>query len=277
MIPLHKLERLPRSQRLRKSAKMLTEAEFRLVSGRPMGWAEQDYLVKISLMLQADGEFSPEAAAEITAAAAELTGALRSETDSPRLPRRPLNALRHIVNREIGQQIADWDFMNEAGELSREGRAAFSGVRLFLEDIRSPFNVGAIFRTAESFGVERIFVSPLGASPDHPRAVRSAMGCVGLVPWEQVEIGGLSGPIFAMETGGIPIDEFDFPVNGTMIVGSEELGVSPKALAIADASAGRVTIPTYGAKGSLNVSVAFGIVMRTWAERVISGSACYPT
>ncbi len=277
MIPLHKLERLPRSQRLRKIAKTLTEAEFRLAEGRPMGWAEQDYLVKVAVLLSADAEFSTEAATEIAAATAELAQSLSPESGASRLPRRPLNALRHIVNREIGLQIADWDLIDETGELARAGRTAFPGVGLFLEDIRSPFNVGAIFRTAESFGVERIFVSSLGASPDHPRAVRSAMGCVGLVPWERGDIGSLAGPIFAMETGGIPVDTFDFPANGTMIVGSEELGVSPKALAIADASAGRVTIPTYGAKGSLNVSVAFGIVMRLWAERILSGSACYPT
>ncbi|GHU63326.1 hypothetical protein FACS189445_6570 [Spirochaetia bacterium] len=50
-----------------------------------------------------------------------------------------------------------------------------------------------------------------------------------------------------------------------MILGSEELGVSPQALAAADASLGRLSIPTYGAKGSLNVSVAFGIALQAWA------------
>ena len=50
-----------------------------------------------------------------------------------------------------------------------------------------------------------------------------------------------------------------------MIIGSEELGVSPNALARADASLGRVSIPILGAKGSLNVSVAFGIAMHAWA------------
>jgi TrmH family RNA methyltransferase len=51
-----------------------------------------------------------------------------------------------------------------------------------------------------------------------------------------------------------------------MIVGSEELGVSPEALRKADASLGRVSIPTIGAKGSLNVAVAFGIAMQSWLQ-----------
>jgi TrmH family RNA methyltransferase len=73
-------------------------------------------------------------------------------------------------------------------------------------------------------------------------------------------------PVFALETGGIPLAEFPFPRQGLLIAGSEELGISPQAMAVADASLGRVSIPCYGAKGSLNVSVAFGIVMQAWAE-----------
>jgi tRNA G18 (ribose-2'-O)-methylase SpoU len=72
-------------------------------------------------------------------------------------------------------------------------------------------------------------------------------------------------PFFALETGGTGIAQFPFPRWAVMIVGSEELGVSAQGLAAADASLGRVSIPSYGAKGSLNVSVAFGIVMHAWA------------
>jgi TrmH family RNA methyltransferase len=69
-----------------------------------------------------------------------------------------------------------------------------------------------------------------------------------------------------METGGVPLEEFPFPRRAVLIVGSEELGVSPRGLAAADASLGRVSIVTFGAKGSLNVSAAFGIAMQAWAQ-----------
>jgi TrmH family RNA methyltransferase len=184
------------------------------------------------------------------------------------LERRAVNALRHIVNGEVGKQTADWDFVDGEGRLSAEKRTVLPGVRVYLEDIRSPYNVGSIFRAAESFGAERLYLSPLCASPEHPRAARSSMGCSLLVPWERARLEETGGPYFALETGGTFLDEFPFPENGVLIVGSEELGVSPEALALAEASLGRVSIPTIGAKGSLNVSVAFGIAMREWCSRL---------
>jgi TrmH family RNA methyltransferase len=146
-------------------------------------------------------------------------------------------------------------------------------MQVYLEDIRSPFNVGSMFRAAESFGVEKIWLSPFCADPRHKRAERTAMGCVDVLPWERLsndpfavsqEKPFTERAIFALETGGTPLEDFSFPKRGILIAGSEELGVSPGALAAADTSLGRVSISTYGAKGSLNVSVAFGIVMHAW-------------
>jgi TrmH family RNA methyltransferase len=70
--------------------------------------------------------------------------------------------------------------------------------------------------------------------------------------------------VFALELGGTPIDRFNFPRGGVVLVGSEELGLSPEAIRLADAQGGRVSIPLGGAKRSLNVSVAFGILMHAW-------------
>jgi TrmH family RNA methyltransferase len=128
-----------------------------------------------------------------------------------------------------------------------------------------------MFRSAESFGIEKVLLSPLCADPHHPRAERTAMGCVSIVPWqrinlEEIIISEIEGPLFVLETGGTNIDEFDFPEKGTMIVGSEELGASPKALELAEKSLGRLTIQTFGAKGSINAGTAFGIALQAWAN-----------
>jgi TrmH family RNA methyltransferase len=137
-----------------------------------------------------------------------------------------------------------------------------------------------MFRAAESFGIEKLWLSPLCADPRHRRALRSAMGCVDALPWERREAEEALGPpragegealpCFALETGGIDIAEFTFPRRGTLIVGSEELGVSPETLERADASLGRLSIRTWGAKGSLNASVACGIALQRWAEALSS-------
>jgi TrmH family RNA methyltransferase len=282
MIPIYKLEKLPRSQRLRKLAKIFSEAEYRIGRGEPLP-VSAACLGEFMVLLAGETFASPAAAPALDAAASvireagqrlaerlpcqDLAGSLDSANtaDDPLL--RALNTVRHILLAETGRQTADWDFFDHRGRLDPEKRRSFSGMRVYLEDIRSPYNVGAMFRTAESFGAEKICLSPLCADPRHPRASRTAMGCVSVLPWEWVEnlvcLG--EGPFFALETGGIPLPEFRFPAKAVMLAGSEELGLSPKALELADSSLGRVTIPSYGAKGSLNVSVAFGIVMQAWA------------
>ena len=181
-----------------------------------------------------------------------------------------LEDLYYHVLGVLGITVADWDIQDSRTGKFAAGARTVLPVRPYLDRIRSPYNVGAIFRTAESFCCDRVLVAPESASPHHDRAIRTARGCMEVLPWQWVdpdELGGY-GPFFALESGGTPIDEFDFPAAGTVIVGSEEMGVSPELLAMADGSLGRVTIPTYGVKGSLNVSVAFGILMQWWICRV---------
>jgi TrmH family RNA methyltransferase len=139
-------------------------------------------------------------------------------------------------------------------------------MEIYIEDVRSPFNVGSLFRTAEAFGAQRILLSPRTPLPNHPRALRTSLGAVSVLPWEQVELSALESMsgVFALEVGGTSIDNFTFPRRGIVLVGSEELGLSPDALRLADRQYGRVSIPLGGAKRSLNVSVAFGILMHAW-------------
>ena len=287
MIPLHKLIKLPRSQRLRKAAKIMGEAERRFAGTGRLEPDEAEYLGSVVELLAGDEVFSPAQVQALKTAHADLISA--SDLISAGAFRRALNTVYQLLMAETGRYPSDWDFIEFSGALDPTKRRPFPGMQVYLEDIRSPFNVGSMFRAAESFGTEKVWLSPLCADPRHKRAERTAMGCVDVLPWQRLphdpfagpEPAGsedttlkegdvsalpfLEGPFFTLETGGIPLADFSFPPRGIMIAGSEELGVSPRALAAADASLGRVTIPSYGAKGSLNVSVAFGIVMQAWA------------
>jgi len=311
VIPLYKLEKLPRHQKLRKIAKIFTLAENRLctalkadettlatstssvtkppirrlsLSKPPIiqnifNFSELAFYADVSKLLASDALFPDnvkkafEEAADIFTAASGFAAASALATqESPIQIRRALNNVKHLLLAATGRDQSDWDFTSSDGRLDAAGRQVFGGMRVYLEDIRSPFNVGAMFRTAEIFGVEKIFLSPFCADPRHRRAERTAMGCADILPWERRyffdgdENPALPFPVFALETGGVPIDKFPFPRNGLLIAGSEELGVSPRALAAADASLGRVSIPVYGAKASLNVSVAFGIALQAWTK-----------
>jgi len=292
MIPPQKFIRLPRSLRLRKAAKIAGEAEQLFIVSGYLPKEEAEYLGMILELLAGDESFAPEISTALKTARMDLKS---PDSDKGKI-RRVLNTVHYILMAETGLYQSDWDLVESSGALDSSRRRPFPGMQVYLEDIRSPFNVGSMFRTAESFGVEKLWLSSLCADPRHKRAQRTAMGCVDVLTWERLSLDPFAGPeetlalpmnaeisatketkaivssfsdcpIFALETGGIPLAEFPFPSRGILIAGSEELGVSPQALAAADSSLGRVTIPMYGAKGSLNVSVAFGIVMQAWSQR----------
>lgn len=166
----------------------------------------------------------------------------------------------------LGESVADWDLRDSSGQIDWEKRRVFSH-SLYLDHLRSPYNVGSIFRSSEAFGVESIILSPGSASPLHERAKRTARGTVDGLNWRMGEIDSLSGPFFALETGGVDITEFNFPQKGVCIIGSEEDGVSPEALEKAESSLGRVSIKQFGVKGSINVASAVAILLHYWAEK----------
>ena len=261
MITLRKLSSLPGGTRTRKTVSLVKDLEGLLAGGGSPDWAYWDGVFR----LVSDDAAWPDG---IRAASAGLAASPRC---AGRL--RAVHSLRHAMLSFLGRDWADWDMANP-GDEGRGGPAGSSreGVfpaRVYLDGLRSPFNVGSVFRTALAFGVERLWTSPDGAPPDHSRAKRSAMGALERVPWEVRGLEELSGedtgPLFALELGGIDVGEFVFPEEGTVILGSEELGVSPGALGRAAASAGTVSIPLPGPKASLNVGVAFGILMQAWS------------
>lgn len=182
---------------------------------------------------------------------------------------RAVDSLRHALLAATGQAPADWDLLDpRSGAPDSGSRRVHAGMQVYLEDLRSPFNVGSIFRTADAFGVDELLLSPDSADPGHPRAQRSAMGAVELVPWRRLALSALAEsaaaglPIIALELGGEDIASFSFPEKGIVLLGSEELGLSGEARSLA--SYGTVSIPMSGAKGSLNVAVAFGVLMYAW-------------
>lgn len=241
----------------------------------------EQYVKEIVKVLLQDPKLSKEGYAELNSLLNEV----------PFDERRTCNIARNHLLAIIGTFPAEWDLIiaphkgqvelnskavsdvhdtisNTENQSLAVSRIFYPGVCAYAEDIRSPFNLGSIFRTAEGLGAEKLYLSPFCCAADHPRAVRSGMGCIETLPWERKPLDQLdsSKPIFVLETGGTPIDEFKFPKEGICIIGSEELGASPEA--IKKATYGCVTIPMIGLKASLNVGVAFGILMQKWVEYI---------
>ena len=175
----------------------------------------------------------------------------------------------HLLS-ALGDVPTEWDAVDDDGNIDWSRRSILPHY-LFLDHLRSPYNVGSIFRSAEAFQVAGIYIAPGTASPEHPRARRTSRGTVDGVDWKECELTEvpLSIPVFALETGGEDISSFRFPDHGICIIGSEEDGISPEARRMAEASYGIVTIPQHGAKGSINVSSAASILLYKWQESVI--------
>ena len=296
MIELFKLIRLPTTQKIRKVIKILEilEAEcaaapsdmrYSVVPLSCDSFYIEGLCTHLASMYQSDSV--------ITAAVTTYTSSLRAETLTAGGYRTLFNTLRHALYRQSGVQPSEWDLIAPGlrygtnmpqYNASAQNQAAldaetqtgvpstalsaprpfYPGVYVYAEDIRAPFNLGSIFRTAEAFGAEKVLLSEGCVSPEQPRAQRSAMGCTQFLPWNYCSLAALPAnlPVFALETGGIPITSFPFPKQGIVLLGSEELGLSAEALK--SVSAGIVSIPMKGIKASLNVAVAFGILMQYW-------------
>ena len=221
-----------------------------------------EYIRQVAAVLLRDPKLSGEAGARLRTLLAE----------EPLDELRVCNYARNTLLELLGTFPAEWDLViaphspGTAEDGTVRARDFFPGLAVYAEDIRSPFNIGSIFRTAEAMGAEKVLISPHCIDPTQPRAIRSGMGCIETLGWERCSLDQLPAdiPVFALETGGTPIEDFKFPKQGICIIGSEELGVSPEALA--RATYGTVTIPMKGLKASLNVGVAFGILMQKWVE-----------
>ena len=259
MFPIAKLASLPAKTRLRKILRILQAAELQLAGGGPV---QADYLSEVAGLLAAEPKADGAAREAAAALKAELAfGAAGTH--------RALNRTRHALLVALDAEPAEWDLLEPGGRLDASARTMLP-VSLYLEEVRSPFNVGSIFRTAEAFGVERVLLAAGTASPRHPRAEKTARGAVEVMSWEYAERSRLNGieGLVALELGGTPLERFRFPEHGVLLVGSEELGLSPECLQLAEAGAGRVSIPMAGAKRSLNVAVAVGIVLQAWCARL---------
>jgi TrmH family RNA methyltransferase len=253
MITLRKLRTLRPDTRLRKIALILQDAEKSSVKH-----LDTAYLVGVFEIV---ADIVPDTRIP-------LPDELSPERQDER--RRICNAARHRILASLGAEPAEWDLYHAEDQPVQSDRTL--PMAIYLDDIRSPFNVGSIFRTAAAMGVSTVYLSKDTPLPSHRRVVRSSMGATGTVPWEVTDMQGIpvDRPIFALETGGTPLDEFAFPHSGICIVGSEELGVSPPLLSRARASAGVVSIPMAGGKASLNVGVSVGILMHYWRRFLLS-------
>jgi tRNA G18 (ribose-2'-O)-methylase SpoU len=152
-----------------------------------------------------------------------------------------------------------------AGSYQTIGRLPVS---ILLDNVRSLYNVGAFFRTADAARIEKLFLCGITGKPPKKAITKTALGSEETVAWEHswdapsvlTALRDRDCEIAAVETSTHAVDLFDwqprFPV--CVVFGHEVDGIRPEVLEKCDR---HIRIPMFGLKHSLNVATAGGVVI----------------
>lgn len=176
--------------------------------------------------------------------------------------------------RLAGKSLRDDEFLITEGDKREKAQPALP-IKLIAENLRSAFNVGALFRTSECLGVNEIILSGYSPDPDDQKTAKTSMGTASAVPWRRTdraktaceELKKQGYKIIALETAknAVPLTDINFSNDKTaFIVGNERFGIDADTLACADSIC---QIPLRGIKNSMNVGIACGIILFEWVRQ----------
>jgi tRNA G18 (ribose-2'-O)-methylase SpoU len=166
------------------------------------------------------------------------------------------------------KKIAYLDLINTSPSLDEIKHRTRRPIKVLLDNVRSLYNVGSIFRTSDAAGVEKIFLCGITGRPPRAEIHKAALGAEHSVPWEYYEnqvkiikkLKTTGHRIVILEHTDQPLlyhkVRYEFPL--CLVVGHEVSGVSDEVVALADMA---IEIPMFGVKRSLNVAVAYGIAI----------------
>ncbi len=147
-----------------------------------------------------------------------------------------------------------------------------------LDDVRSLYNVGSIFRTCDAFRVEALWLTGITACPPHVEIHKTALGAQDSVSWQYFSTAILAVEklkeegyeVLAIEQcqGSTLINSFkvDRSKKYAIIFGNEVKGVNQEVINLC---VGSIEIPQFGTKHSLNVSVTAGIILWKFAKEFL--------
>lgn len=143
----------------------------------------------------------------------------------------------------------------------------FSKNAIFLDNIRSAYNVGSILRTTEALRIGSVYFAEKTPFTDNKKVIKTAMGSSEIVPCHQKNtIEDLPKPLIVLDTSDSSINLFDFifPETFTLVLGNEEYGTSDEVLKDADYI---LEIPMLGHKNSINVACAYGMAAAQYRKQ----------
>jgi 23S rRNA (guanosine2251-2'-O)-methyltransferase len=170
------------------------------------------------------------------------------------------------------QAVLKYEFKDPP--LPIEGKSLSQNFAALLDNLRSAWNVGAIFRTADGLGITKLYLCGITSTPDQEAVAKTALGAEKSLAWEyshnalekarSLKEEGFQ--LIALEQDTRAVAIWESPISpgseqgdkNLLIVGNEVTGVDPELLDLCDQI---VYIPMKGKKSSFNVEVAFGIAV----------------
>ena len=157
----------------------------------------------------------------------------------------------------------------------REGNRACerNPISICLNDVRSLYNVGAVFRIADGIRASKVYLCGITGKPPHRAITKTALGSEASVPWDyhsdihdllsELKTSGHQIAVMEHTDGSVSYTDAKIQSPVCLVVGNEVTGVDRSVVAFADFA---VEIPMFGEKNSLNVGVATGIVAYRFLE-----------
>jgi 23S rRNA (guanosine2251-2'-O)-methyltransferase len=192
---------------------------------------------------------------------------------------KPTMTLRHFATiavpfeRYLKKSIQDDDFM-----ISSQDRDHLVMPRVplhfIIDNMRSAFNVGSIFRTADTLGAEKIWLTGYSPTPHQVQVEKAALGATLILDWEAVtflqaieKVKAEGFTVIALETTSKALDisyPFDEATPVCFVIGNERFGLDQEQLGQCDSIR---RIPTFGIKNSLNAATAAAIAGYEWRKQ----------
>ncbi len=191
---------------------------------------------------------------------------------------RHLAAILVPFERLLGKALRDDEILIDEGD-APTARGETKPLRLIADNLRSAFNVGALLRTAECFGVEHVVLAGYTPTPDNDKTARTSLGTEKSVAWSRepnvhqaIKKAKDEGyKVIALETArdASTLQDFSWPEKCALVLGNERFGLDRDVLDQCDHF---VKIPMHGLKNSLNVGIAAGIALAKWREQIDSAT-----
>jgi len=241
------------------STKQVLDTLWRIGHQMEMGSDDQDFHANGKALENYLAVLNGHNNTEVQKLSAKLSAVLpllNASNDGPKLQ----HFLR-ILEQEKGVELKDHEFLISTEDLKRPNKGT-TPIHLVLDNLRSSFNVGSIFRSAEALGVAHIHLCGYTATPDTGKTKKSSLGSEQWLPWTQwdntlecldkLKSEGMS--LIALETSqnAIELGSIELSLPLALIFGNERYGLGNPVLKRAHHVA---KIPLSGTKNSLNVGV----------------------